>query len=478
MNDDLKRRDFLKRSVALGFGISSVSLLKASSCEKKPNILFIMTDQQHANMMSCSGNQDVRTPAMDKLAASGIRFEKAYTPNPVCMPTRFSFQTGLMPSAIGMRQNQWDVAASDAMLENSLPMVLKKAGYECAYGGKKHFIPNMDSYLMEYGYEYIDQDERAKLAQSCIEFINRPRSKPFFLFASFINPHDICYMALNDHRRKVLGQGPIKDADSRVCEATLEKIRAEDASGYPELPENFEIPENEPEGITTDYLEVRPFRKWARENWSSEMWRLHRALYARLTEMVDEHIGTLINGLEASGKRDNTIIIFTSDHGDIDSAHRLEHKSILYEESVHVPFVMSYKNGIPAKRVDKTHFVVNGIDLLPTILDYAGAKTALKIPGKSLRPLAEGKEVPRWREFIVVESQNGRMIMDERYKYCIYESGQRTESLVDLKQDSGEMKNLAYLPDHQKIVEQLRGKLKQWCKDNNDTIGQSYFQRS
>ncbi len=168
---------------------------------ERPNILFIVTDQQHAGMMGCAGNSWLKTPAMDSLAAGGTRFERAYATNPICVPSRFSFQTGRMPSAVGMRLNQMNIRVPDHMLSGGLGPVLRREGYRTAFGGKVHLPRNQGAHLASAGYEMISRDQRDALAEDCAEFIARPHDRPFMLFASFINPHDICYMAINDHAR-------------------------------------------------------------------------------------------------------------------------------------------------------------------------------------------------------------------------------------------------------------------------------------
>lgn len=446
----------------------------------RPNIVFIMTDQQSADMMSCTGNEWLETPAMDRLAARGIRFERAYACNPVCVPNRFSLQTGLMPSVIGMGRNEdsGQSRVTDAMVRNSLGNLFENGGYETVYGGKVHLPKNMNN-VRDLGYRMLTGDARQGLADVCAEFIKGQHSKPFFLFASFINPHDICYMAINEFSRSTGGSARV-NIDSRTCEGLLKPIRnggnieAFVAEHCPPLPGNHEIPESEPECITTKYTEARAFRAWARNNWGETQWRLHRWVYCRLTEMVDAQIGKVLDAVEEAGLQDNTLIVFTSDHGDMDSAHKLEHKSMLYEEAVRIPFIMSYKNVIPKGRVDTKHFISNGLDLLPTLCDYANIEIPDGLYGRSVRSLAEGKSARNWRDHVVVESQNGRMVRTDRYKYCIYDSGRNPEQLTDLKTDPGEMRNLANSPAHKATVKQHRRLLKEWTNKTGDVIGAEY----
>ena len=190
--------------------------------------------------------------------------------------------------------------------------------------------------------------------------------------------------------------------------------------------------------------------------------------------MVDAHIAVVLDALKQSGLEDDTIVIFTSDHGDMDSAHKLEHKSILYEEAARIPFIMSHKNHIPKGKIDDTHLISNGLDLICTLCDYAGVEAPKGLSGASVRPLAEGKKAPNWRTSVVVESQNGRMLRTDRYKYCIYDSGTNREQLTDLKNDPGEMKNLASDPEFKTILDQHRKLMGEWVKQTGDTIGAKY----
>lgn len=480
----MKRREFITATAATAIGLTLGERTLATEGPKpdsRPNVLFIMSDQQHAGMMSCTPNKWLKTPALDRLAASGIRFERAYACNPVCVPNRFSLQTGLMPSAIGMGQNSDSgrSAVTDIMLRQSLGRIFQKAGYETVYGGKVH-LPRKMNNVQKLGYRNLTANSRRGLADACAKFIREQHTKPFFLFASFINPHDICYMAINDFRR-TKAQAPIGNTDSKTCEAILDRarnsgdIRAFVEKNCPPLPANHEVPEAEPGCITQKYVNARSFRAYVREKWTNNQWRLHRWAYCRLTEMVDKEIEIVLDALREAGMEDNTLIVFTSDHGDMDSAHRMEHKSVLYEESVRVPFIMSYKGRIQAGVVDNTHLVSNGLDLLPTLCDYAGIETPQRLHGRNLRPLAEGKNTNQWRDFVISESQNGRMLRTGRFKYCIYDSGKHREQLIDLKRDPGEMKNLARADDYKDVLHKHRQFLQGWVEKTGDRIAAEYL---
>jgi len=470
------RRAFLR---AAGAGAAALTLgrwTSAAERRRRPNILFIITDQQHAGMMSCTGNRWLKTPAMDGLAASGIRFERAYASNPVCLPARFSFFTGHMPSKVGIGLNgDGRKGVPKEMAEQAMGHLFRKAGYETVYGGKVHLPRGMG--IRQIGFRGLTGNSRGKLADECARFLKGPHDKPFLLVASFINPHDICYMAINDHARSQ-SKPPRGNLDSRICEGLIDeprkKLKEFVEQHCPPLPANHAVPAREPECITRRYLEPRRFRLYAREKWSAEMWRLHRWLYCRLTEMVDEHIGKVLDALRDAGLEESTLVVFTSDHGDHDASHKLEHKSILYEEAARIPFLMSWKGVIPPGQVDETHLVSNGLDPLPTFCDYGGIEPPKGLLGRSVRSIAGAKSPTDWRGHLVVESQNGRMLRTDRFKYVVYDSGENREQLFDLQADPGETRDLAHDDRHRQILDQHRQLLSEWVRRAGDSIASAY----
>lgn len=473
--------------------------------EKKPNIVFIFTDQQNAAMLGCAGNKNLNTPAMDYIAANGVRFDRAYCTNPVCLPSRFSLLTGRMPSYAGIRSNNWQ-AESNGIPEDiftcGIGNLLKKEGYNAVYGGKTH-LPGFGPEKL--GFDVISGDERQGLSDCCSEYIrNYDDGNPFFMVASFINPHDICFMAIQDYYGKMDPDAHPEEFKENILswlgresgqqfknekekDMFIEKIREKmDSAGAkasfedaktlesvlrgkdiyepgrfydeicPPLPDNLEPQEDEPEAIGI-MLDQRPFRRNARENYDDNRWKLHRWAYCRLTEMVDSQIMGLIDAIKDSGKEEDTVVIFSSDHGDHDGAHRLEHKDTFYEESCRVPFMIMQKNKTRKGYVDRTHLISNGLDLIPTICDYAGINHPGTDPeGKSIRPLAEGTETGRNTEVLKIESEFGRGIIKGDYKYAVYFEGKSKEQLYDLKNDPGEMRNALHDKHKSNIVKEMR----------------------
>jgi len=433
--------------------------------DKKPNIIFILTDQQSANMMNCAGNKYLKTPAMDSLAANGVLFQNAYCTNPVCLPSRFSLLSGRYPSETGVRNNVPQIkAVQDRILETNPAQLLQEAGYENAYGGKVHLPPGM--HPKDMGFEIISLDERDKLADDCAEYIKRPHENPYFLFASFINPHDICYMAIRafaetEHEKGLIERGKIEVATLDKALEIPENMSEEEffEKICPILPPNFEPQQDEPEAVKM-IREQRSFKKKAHENWTEKEWRMHRWAYSRLSEMVDAQIAKVLQAVRDSGQEENTVIIFTSDHGDMDSARRMEHKTTLYEEPTKIPLIVSDPRLSTAGTTNKTHIISNGLDLIPTICDYAGVNIPNDLQGLSFKGLAEGKNPEQWRESLLVESEFGNMIRTENYKYALYYKGKNREQLYDLVNDPYENRNCANDTDKKTILLEHRQILK------------------
>lgn len=446
------------------------AFITLASAQKGPNIIYIFTDQQHANMMSCSGNPWVKTPAMDYLAENGIRFTRAYTTNPVCVPARVSMMTGRFPGAF--RDNNGDIVRSNSMA-GKIPSIseevqnttiaawMKKAGYDLVYGGKEHLPkPLLPEAL---GFKDICDDERDELATVAADYIKSKPQEPYFMILSFINPHDICYMAIRDFAETDFDHMLIRKGKTEIdrLDKALQKPEGMSdeeffASHCPPVPPNLESQEGEPEAIKA-LVNTRPFRKNAREKYTDEDWRMHRYAYARLTEMVDRQIQEVLNALKESGEEDNTLVMFSSDHGDHNGSHRMEHKSTLYEESANIPFIAMWKGQIPGGKVDSISLVSNGLDLLPTVCDYAGIDGKSDPRGRSLRPLFEGYR-DNWRSTLGVESEVGRMVVSEDgYKYIEYDLAGHEVQLLDLNEDPYETTHFTNSKKHQPVIKELAG---------------------
>ncbi len=463
---------------------------KAETAVKKPNILVILTDQQSAKMMSCTGNSLLKTPNIDRLAAQGIRFTRAYATNPVCVPSRFSLMTGRMPSEIGMEGNGHQKNhVPQSILDSSMGALFSQGGYETVYAGKMHLTGsdagNGYENPLAYGFKkYItpdDKEGRERTVEACCDFLKNSGEKPFLLVASLINPHDICYLPLLDWAKAENKKNPypnekatslIKDMlklpDGMTREEFIERF-------CPALPENFAIPDEELPSFTSNH--ITSYIGWTRRNYTDEDWRIYRYLYARLTELVDLQVGQILDALKKSGLDDHTLIVFTSDHGDQDASHRLGLKTFLYEESVNVPLILKYPGKIKKGVVNSSHLVSNGLDLLPTLCDYANIKTPEKLKGKSVKNLASGKANLPWRKSMIVETGNARLVlMENQLKYMVdikadHEEKKPNEMLFDTKNDPGEITNLAGQQSSGIFLAKGRKQLEKWYDGKNYKLG-------
>jgi arylsulfatase A-like enzyme len=158
----------------------------------------------------------------------------------------------------------------------------------------------------------------------------------------------------------------------------------------------------------------------------------------------------------------------------MDACHRLASKGRFYEQSVRVPLLLKYPRAVPPGQVDDKHLVSSGIDVLPTLCDFAGIAVPESVQGRSLRPIAEGRAVDDWRTFVVTENHTGRMLRTQRFKYCVYNVGTGRESLVDLMNDPGEMRNLSRLPKYRAVMRRHRSLLTEWIAHSGDTAAESF----
>jgi len=439
--------------------VAPLAVLEAAGTEAaKPNILFLITDQQTAGALSCAGNPHVKTPNLDRLAARGLRFEKSYCTFPLCCPSRATFFTSRMPHELGIHGN-----ADAELAVKGVPTMgelFRAAGYETAYAGKWHLqvafpafkggqTPGFDVLpLAGRDPHQIDKDQDGKgltvdpnTADAAIKFLGQPHAKPFLLVVSILNPHDIC--------------------EYPEC-AALRKLLPDDPAKLPAARPNLRDTEPLPTAIQKSIV--------ARAHWTDQQWREYLWAYYRLVEIADAEAGRVLAALDQAGLRDNTVIVFTSDHGEMMGSHQLTHKQKLYEESVAVPLIVAP----PAAQagVDAEH-LVSGLDILPTVLDYAGITAPASLEGRSLRPLVERKSVP-WREFVAAECRafgDARMIRTARYKYIAFATGDNREQFFDLEHNPGETKNLVADSALAGEVASHRNLFEQWMKSTNDKFG-------
>jgi len=425
---------------------------------ERPNILLIMTDQHQAEVLSIAGNTNLNTPNLDRLAKQGVRFKNAYVTFPLCVPSRSSIMTGKMPHALGVNSNEMDERIMNPVdKRNGLGNVLKAAGYDCAYGGKWH--AHEAAMVEGNGFEMIAEFGDIGLAEKSIDYLTQRKNSelPFFLVASFDNPHNICEWARNEPL--AYGNVPISASDE-----------------LPGLPVNFQQSNTFPEALKWEQSASK--RIYPTENYTEKDWQHYRFAYFRLVEKVDAEIGKILDAIDNLGLRDNTLIIFTSDHGDGNASHGWNQKTALFQESVKVPFIVSYRDIERGNEGVNDKLISNGLDLYPTILDFANLSVSKDILGESLKPVIEGKKDNDNRKYVVVETKfegkhahgtMGRALIDKKYKYVLYSWGKNREQFFDLENDPFEMNNLVGLESQTSKIDTYRQKLLDWCQQTEDT---------
>ncbi len=436
-------------SLAAALGVLSGFSLLASEAKQRPNVLIITTDQQRVDAASVVGNKWVKTPHLDALAAQGVYFTKSYCSYPLCSPSRGSLHAGRFPHEIGVDHNNMSIKP-DIKISGQ---VFQEAGYDTGYAGKWHLpavyptegVPGFTALNNTTRQKKLAHDVDDATMQVAIDFIKQKRDKPFYLVVSFINPHDICLLA---------------GEDSPLFEQVWQKYGPPAGAELPPLPASFALPEDEPGWFSQ--------RRPKHPHWDETHWRRYIYAYYRMVEDVDQQIGEVLKALRETGQEENTLVVFTSDHGEGLGCHRWTGKMMFFDAEAAVPLIVSWKGKTPAGRIDQDH-LVSTVDVLPTICDYAGIKPPENVRGQSLRPIIENPAAP-WRSFVVSEIAHtpalGRsfMVRTDRYKYMAMavQGGKPLEMLFDMKADPDELKNLASDPNLAETLKEHRALLEQW----------------
>lgn len=339
----------------------------------------------------------------------------------------------------------------DSLKNQTLGTLIKNAGYDCAYGGKWH-IPLLDIPDKEYGFDNIYKHSDDGLAEACAEYLSREHKKPFFLVASYDNPHNICEYA----RSQNLPYGNIDTPDIRDC---------------PGLPANFAKSPYDADIIENE--RANNYNVYPTANYTPEDWRMYRYNYYRLVEKVDKEIGKIIDAIDKNNLWKNTVVIFSSDHGDGIGAHHWNQKSALYEEVVNIPLIITLPGKKHAGKV-LPQLISNGIDFFASICDWAGAEIPKSAAGKSFRKIVEeGNPQSPHQDYIITETQfdgsktRGWMVRSKRYKYVLYDKGNHREQLFDMQEDRGETRNLTMENTYNNELQKHRDILENWMNTYN-----------
>lgn len=411
-----------------------------------PNLLFIFSDQQHWRAV---GYRDhfFDTPAQDTLAKDGIVFNNAFCTTPQCSPSRSSMLTGFYPSKTGVWGNIGKAGGRNLQQKN-IGKILQQNSYYTGYFGKWH-LGNDE--IGTAGWDerlFIRQDTITM--KKAIKFLKNQKKngdKPFALFVSLNNPHNIYNYISNKFRIK-----------AKIVD----------------LPEtwNKQIFENRPkchkEFMTNDQGKI------IYQNDEKEWIRYHDH-YQKKNRKYDEKVGKIIKQMKKLGLYDNTNIIVTSDHGDMDTNHGLIYKGpFMYEHMVRIPLIIK-PVGLANASSD---FLTINTDLVPTILDLCSI-SPIKTDGISLKPIIYGDEIKSEREFVIGQYYSKqkwvnpiRMIRTNEWKYNLYiienNPQQFFEELYNLKEDPQELNNLASIHAYDGIKERFRTQLDGWIDKNDD----------
>ena len=443
----VSRRTFLKTTmVGAAAALARPAIASAAPAvirKRSPNLIFINVDQLSHFALPRFGCTQVQTPNLDRLAQRGTSFEQSYCADPLCGPSRACWFTGRAPTETG-------VVFNGMPLRPEIPDLatwLRKAGYDNFFVGKWHISRKVeDCFHVFHEACNIGEHSDAAISRSCETFLaRRTSSTPFFLTVGLMNPHDICgWVALN------------KDVPAEFRYPGL-------ANQLPPLPPNFKYDPREPEFFVAFLRHVN--EKNYSKSWSETAWRYYIWSYYRQVEMVDATLGRILDALENSPQADNTLVVFSSDHGDAMGCHRLFHKLSCYEHAMRVPLIVSWPGQVAENHIDSTH-LVSGLDLTPTLCDYAGTVSPPDMRGRSLREVLEQRNPP-WRDYVVSHCfVIGRMVRSARHKYIAYQ-GDKTDQLFDLVNDPDEKKNLSgetvtasLLADHRQMLAEWEAQLK------------------
>lgn len=437
----------------------------------KPNVLLISADHWPASAMGVSGHPAVQTPTLDQLAGIGARFTNAYSECPVCGPARRTLMTGTTSRTHGMLTNKGSMRMPDVP---TLAQTFRNAGYQ-AYGvGKLHVFPSRD----RIGFDDVILDEEGRVEQGLDDY------ELFLGDQGYAGQHFAHGMSNNHYHSRPWHLPEHTHVTHWATQQMARTISRRDPTrpGFWYLAYSHPHPPLVPLGCYLDmYRDIDPglpfVGEWARGlNFAQHPARdeairaARRAFYALITH-IDHQIRVVIGTLREAGLLDNTIILFTTDHGDMLGNHNLWAKTWFYEDSTCVPMILVPAKGDKRVGIGRTDDRLVGLqDVMPTLLDLAGIDIPVSVDGLSMA----GQKRRPWLygEFGAGPDTGHRMIHDGRFKLIYHAAGNRRQ-LFDLQEDPREMRDLAESPEHTEmldrltklLIEQLHGAACQWVRD-------------
>ncbi|MDO4195569.1 MAG: sulfatase [Prevotellaceae bacterium] len=487
-----------------------MTTLSAMAQGERPNIVYIMTDDHTAQMLSAYGNSPIETPNLDRIAQDGVLFRNSFVANSLSGPSRACMLTGKHSHKNGFTNNEHGVFDGS---QQTMPKLMQQAGYQTALIGKWHLVSTptgfdhwdiLDGQGEYYNPLFIHDDGTQSVEQGyctnvitdkAIEWMNnRDRSKPFILFLhhkachrdwlpelKYIRDYEDQTFALpdnfwDDHEGRLAAQqqemsiASNHDMDliydnkaylpgdtSRLSQAYLnyvERLSPEDQQKYWAFYDSISC------DFKRKHLEGRELVKWKFQRYMRD--------YAKVTRTLDDNIGRVLDYLKEQGLDKNTLIVYTSDQGFYMGEHGFFDKRFMYEESLNTPLLMHLPEGY--KRRGEVMEMVQNIDYAPTFLDMAGAEIPADIQGESMVPLLKGEKiVGKWRDAIyyhfyefpaehMVKRHYG--IRTKRYKLIHFYNDIDEWEMFDLETDPQEMHNIYGDPAYAKVQKKLHKKLK------------------
>jgi arylsulfatase A-like enzyme len=425
----------------------------------RPNILFLLTDDQRWDAMGCAGNPIIETPNLDRLAREGVRFTNMFCTTSICAVSRASFLTGEYASRHGVRDFATPLSA-DAFAE-TFPALLRKNGYFTGFVGKwglggrlpkKAFdvfdgFPGQGKYFDANGGEHLT----TRLGRKAVAFVrNVPADRPFLL----------CFYTKAPH---------VQDTDPRqfIPDPRFKPLYADVTIPSP------------PAATPEDFAALPPFlqtsegrTRWKRRFATPAMYQSMVKDYYRLVTGLDAALGNVLAAIAERGLADRTVVICSSDNGFFLGEHGLAGKWFMYEESIRLPLIIRDPRAASEDRGRTVDAMTLNIDVAPTILDLAGVPAPKRMQGASLVPWLSGKS-PTWRDewfYAHHFGYAGRIppsegVRTQRWKYVRYlDSDPLVEQLFDVKEDPHEQHDLAADPAHRDTLERLRAKWRAWQK--------------
>ena len=467
----MRRRNFLQMAgLSAAAGALAGCATKEARADDRPNVLFILTDDQRADCLGCAGHPHLKTPNLDLLADEGAHFTNMFVTTSLCSPSRASFLSGLYAHAHGVSNNFTDYPAG----MTSWPMRLREEGYETAYIGKWHMgeasdekRPGFDFWVSHSGQgDYFDTEFNVNgtrkvlkgyythvVTDQAIAYLKGPHEKPWCLILGHKAPHTP--FTPEPKYEHLFDDVEVKYPDSAFHlegkpEWIKERIDTWHGIYGPIYGFRKDFPDTRPEG-------VKDFARFVRSYWAT-------------IKSVDDSVGRLYEALKETGQLDDTLIVFAGDNGMFLGEHGMTDKRSMHEESIRVPMVARYPKLIrPGTKVAEQ---VLNIDLAPSVLDICRARPLEKVHGQSWKPLLAGT-ADGWRNAWYYEynyekqfpyTPNVRGVRTDQWKYMEYPPGgpdarAYKAELYNLQDDPGELKNLIDDPQYKDVVEDLKQEL-------------------